>query len=489
MFRRIALVTLVLLAACAAVSFAEPAKELGTEENPIVWAFVPSVDTARVSAGSQAVAELLFKSTGLYFKTFIATDYVGVIEAMKAKPTKAHMASLATAAYILAADLKVAEAALVSVRNGTAFYKGQIITRPDTGIKKLADIKGRTFARVDPLSASGWIIPSLMLKGAGIDLDKDIKVVDAGGHPAVVTAVYSGQADAGACFVDARAQVAEGQPRRDGEGHRHPGVGQHPQRRRAVPPLGEAQELRAKIVDALLALIKTDEGKAAINNAYQWTGAGEARRHLLRRVPPGAAGRRRDGRSPDAEEVSGFTPPHRGGRGTARFPRPLKRGRPGMLEVQNLTKVYPDGTVALKDVSFTVQPGEFLVIIGLSGSGKSTLLRCINRLIDPTEGRILWDGVDVTAAEGEDLRRSAPADRHGVPAVQPGEALLRAHERARGPARATPRPARASCTGSPRPTASWPRRRSRGSASRTRRASRPASSRAGSSSGSASRGP
>jgi phosphonate transport system ATP-binding protein len=75
-----------------------------------------------------------------------------------------------------------------------------------------------------------------------------------------------------------------------------------------------------------------------------------------------------------------------------------------MLEVQNLTKVYPDGTVALKDVSFTVAPGEFLVIIGLSGSGKSTLLRCINRLIDPTEGRILWDGVDVTAAEGEGLR-------------------------------------------------------------------------------------
>jgi phosphonate transport system ATP-binding protein len=75
-----------------------------------------------------------------------------------------------------------------------------------------------------------------------------------------------------------------------------------------------------------------------------------------------------------------------------------------MLEVQNLTKVYADGTVALKDVSFTVKPGEFLIIIGLSGSGKSTLLRCINRLIDPTEGRILWDGVDVTAAEGEGLR-------------------------------------------------------------------------------------
>jgi phosphonate transport system ATP-binding protein len=76
-----------------------------------------------------------------------------------------------------------------------------------------------------------------------------------------------------------------------------------------------------------------------------------------------------------------------------------------MLEVRNLTKVYGDGTVALKDVSFTVEPGDFLVIIGLSGSGKSTLLRCINRLIDPTGGRILWDGVDVTAARGQDLRR------------------------------------------------------------------------------------
>ena len=75
-----------------------------------------------------------------------------------------------------------------------------------------------------------------------------------------------------------------------------------------------------------------------------------------------------------------------------------------MLEVRNLTKVYSDGTVALKNVSFTVEEGEFLVIIGLSGSGKSTLLRCINRLIDPTEGEILWNGLDLAQLKGEDLR-------------------------------------------------------------------------------------
>jgi phosphonate transport system ATP-binding protein len=76
-----------------------------------------------------------------------------------------------------------------------------------------------------------------------------------------------------------------------------------------------------------------------------------------------------------------------------------------MFEVKNLTKIYDDGTVALNDVSFSVEEGEFLVIIGLSGSGKSTLLRCINRLIEPTEGQILWDGVDITAAEPEALRK------------------------------------------------------------------------------------
>jgi len=67
-----------------------------------------------------------------------------------------------------------------------------------------------------------------------------------------------------------------------------------------------------------------------------------------------------------------------------------------MLKVENLVKVYPNGTQALKDVSFEVADGEFLAVIGLSGSGKSTLLRCINRLIEPTSGKITWNGIDVT---------------------------------------------------------------------------------------------
>jgi len=76
-----------------------------------------------------------------------------------------------------------------------------------------------------------------------------------------------------------------------------------------------------------------------------------------------------------------------------------------MLEVRNLTKIYEGGVKALDQVSFKVEQGEFLAVIGLSGSGKSTLLRCINRLIEPTDGQIFWNGVDITEASQDEMRR------------------------------------------------------------------------------------
>lgn len=76
-----------------------------------------------------------------------------------------------------------------------------------------------------------------------------------------------------------------------------------------------------------------------------------------------------------------------------------------MLEVKSLTKIYPGDVKALDNVSFKVEQGEFLAVIGLSGSGKSTLLRCINRLVEPTSGEVIWDGVDVTQASQDELLR------------------------------------------------------------------------------------
>jgi polar amino acid transport system ATP-binding protein len=73
-----------------------------------------------------------------------------------------------------------------------------------------------------------------------------------------------------------------------------------------------------------------------------------------------------------------------------------------LLEVKNLVKTYGDRTV-LDRVSFTLDEGEAKVVMGPSGCGKSTLLRCLNRLIEPTSGSIIFDGEEVTRP-GVDVR-------------------------------------------------------------------------------------
>jgi len=75
-----------------------------------------------------------------------------------------------------------------------------------------------------------------------------------------------------------------------------------------------------------------------------------------------------------------------------------------LLEVKDLTKIYDNKVLALDQVSFEAPEGKFLAVIGLSGSGKSTLLRCINRLVEPTSGQVIWNGTNISAAPQEDLR-------------------------------------------------------------------------------------
>ncbi len=75
-----------------------------------------------------------------------------------------------------------------------------------------------------------------------------------------------------------------------------------------------------------------------------------------------------------------------------------------MIEFSNVSKVYPNGTKALDNVSLKIEEGEFVAIIGLSGAGKSTLLRLINQLIPATSGTVTVDGKDVTRARGKEIR-------------------------------------------------------------------------------------
>lgn len=75
------------------------------------------------------------------------------------------------------------------------------------------------------------------------------------------------------------------------------------------------------------------------------------------------------------------------------------------LEVKGLKKQYIEGQPILKGVDFQIDQPGIIAIIGPSGTGKSTLLRCINRLIDPTEGQIIFDRADISQASGKQLRQ------------------------------------------------------------------------------------
>ena len=246
---------------------------LGTEKNPIILSFVPSGDTPDIIESAEEIAKLLSEKTDYVIKGNVATSYVAVVEAMCSG--KAHIGTLATFAYILAHEKCGVDCALVSTRYGTPFYNGEIIVGADTGIKTLADLKGRTMCWVDAASTSGYIIPRIMLQAEGVDPDTDLaQQTEAGSHDAVALAVYQGDCDAGACYIDARDKFEDDYPDIKektiviAESPEIPNDGL--QFIKDFPP-----EMREKIVKAFLEIMATEEGVAAMGKAYGWEAAVE----------------------------------------------------------------------------------------------------------------------------------------------------------------------------------------------------------------------
>ena len=77
-----------------------------------------------------------------------------------------------------------------------------------------------------------------------------------------------------------------------------------------------------------------------------------------------------------------------------------------LLEITGLRKTYATGEMALKGVDIAVEAREVVAILGLSGSGKSTLLRCVNRLVEPDDGSVVLDGIDLVRLDKRALRRA-----------------------------------------------------------------------------------
>ena len=166
---------------------------------PLTVGLIPAEDSQAMLENSKAVIDSLQKQLGMPVKPFIATDYNGIIEALRAK--KLDVAYLGPFSYVLASSVANVEAFSVAEtkKSGRSYYKSLIIARKDSGIQNLEQLKGRTMAFVDPSSASGHLFPSAGLQKLNIDPNKYFaRVIFSGSHDASILAVANKKVDAAA---------------------------------------------------------------------------------------------------------------------------------------------------------------------------------------------------------------------------------------------------------------------------------------------------
>jgi phosphonate transport system substrate-binding protein len=163
--------------------------------------FVPAEDAQQVMQNAQPIVDILQKQLGMEVQPFVAADYTGVVEALRVN--KLDIAFLTPASYVLAKNEANVKVILKSERKGIASYYAAIITRADSSIHMLDDLRGKTFAFGDALSTTGNIFPRKMFKERGIDPVRDFKqILYSGGHDATVLAVLNGKVDAGATYAN-----------------------------------------------------------------------------------------------------------------------------------------------------------------------------------------------------------------------------------------------------------------------------------------------
>lgn len=143
------------------------------------------------------IGKLLSEKLGCEVKIFVTTNYNAEIEAMRSG--KLEIGEFGPLGYVLAHQVAKAEAvaAFGQPDGKPASYWASLVTYPTSGIKTVADIKGRSFAFSDPTSTSGHLFPAYGLRKNGVDPDKDIKAVYAGSHTSSFEALYNKKVDAG----------------------------------------------------------------------------------------------------------------------------------------------------------------------------------------------------------------------------------------------------------------------------------------------------
>lgn len=185
--------------------------------------FVPSQNATTIEAKAKPLENLLEKELHIPVKVSVSTDYNTIVEAMGSK--KVDVGFLPPDAYVLAHQHYHAKALLLAQRynvTGTDdhnsqklvnFYRSQILVRKDSGIKQLADLKGKKIAVQDTTSTSGWIFPAVGMYKKGIDINKcNITTVQVKGHDQGVLSVYNKNTDAAFVWQGARNLVKSDVP-------------------------------------------------------------------------------------------------------------------------------------------------------------------------------------------------------------------------------------------------------------------------------------
>jgi phosphonate transport system substrate-binding protein len=184
---------------------------------PLTIGLIPAEDSQAMIESSRQVLDSLQQQLGMPVKPFVATDYNGVIEALRSR--KLDVAYLGPFSYVLANQIADVEAFAVAVtkKTGQSSYKSVIIARKESGLARTADLKGRTFAFVDPTSASGHLFPKAGLLQAGYDPETFFsRVIFSGSHDASILAVVNKKVDAAAVADRILASaIAKGQVKAD----------------------------------------------------------------------------------------------------------------------------------------------------------------------------------------------------------------------------------------------------------------------------------
>ena len=281
-----ALAAIVLITACGGgtsssggqTPAASKTARIGSLDRPVVFAFTPSQDVARVTASGNAIASALSQATGLKFKVTIPTSYAAEIESVCAGQTD--LAAIAPLQMTLLLDKGCGTPILSALRKDekgqlATTYNAQILVRSDSGINDLAGLKGKKFAFVDPISASGYLFPSLLVKNKTGQEPKTFfaSTIFAGGHDKAALALYNGQVDGAATFNDVRtnagmpADILQKTKVIDAAG--------------PIPNDGIAiaknfpADLRAQVTKALIDYCASDAGKAQCKSLFNWDGLKE----------------------------------------------------------------------------------------------------------------------------------------------------------------------------------------------------------------------